>query len=72
MSRILVLDGVCVMEDINLNGYLDIVFAQNYIDYPHQTMLNGGVLINNEGKKYEKVNALQNPNYGAKLLYLLI
>ena len=57
------------MEDILLNGYLDIIFAQNYIDFPHQKMLQGTTLFNKNGKIFERVNALSNPHYGHTPLF---
>lgn len=53
-----------IMEDINLDGKLDIIFAQNYIDYPHPTLLNGVVLLNQHNNIFKRVDALQNKYHG--------
>ncbi len=51
-----------VMEDINLNGKLDIIFAQNYVDFAALNLK--GVVLMNKGDSFERVDALQNPYFG--------
>jgi len=52
-----------IMEDINLDGYVDIIFAQNYLYYSHQVLLPGAVLINQKGKKFKRIYKYTNKNY---------
>lgn len=53
----------CVMEDINLDGHLDILFAQNYVDFIHPQLLPSAVLFN-DGTKFIRKNRYINRNYG--------
>jgi enediyne biosynthesis protein E4 len=58
----------CVMEDINLDGYQDIIFAQNYIDFPKT--LKGVVLMNQKNGTFKRVDALENPEFGHTPLFV--
>ncbi len=52
------------MEDLNLNGHLDLIFAQNYIDFLHQQFLPGAVYMNDGKGKFNKEFKYKNKNYG--------
>lgn len=51
-----------IMEDLTMDGNLDIIFGQNYVDLSMGKMLNGVVLKNNNGT-YTKLNRYKNPHY---------
>jgi hypothetical protein len=53
----------CVMEDINLDGRLDLLFAQNYVDFIHPQLLPSAVLFN-DGEKFTRQSRYINRNYG--------
>jgi enediyne biosynthesis protein E4 len=70
------IDGIgwgCVLEDFTLNGYLDLFYAQNYIDMPSLTEYKSAFYtINNSDDllgshdivpKFIRVDAVGNPHY---------
>ncbi len=55
-------------EDINLNGNLDLIYAQNYIDVPAGTYLSGMTLLNKDNN-FIKTTKYPNNNYGHTPLF---
>lgn len=52
----------CMIEDITLNGYQDILFGQNYIDLPSVSKL-PGAFFEQTGKGWMQLSAFSNPHY---------
>jgi enediyne biosynthesis protein E4 len=71
----LAIDGIgwgCVFEDFTLNGFLDLFYAQNYIDMASLNKYDSAVyMIENEDElsdktaipKFQKVQTMENPNF---------
>lgn len=59
-------DGIgwgCVFEDITLNGNVDLIYAQNYVDMPSIKNYNGAVYLNTHGK-FKKTSMMKNNSNG--------
>jgi hypothetical protein len=60
----------CVFEDFSLNGYLDLFYAQNYVDMQSLKKYEGGVYFNDnninnfDGINYVKIGGLENNEFG--------
>ena len=67
-------DGIgwgCIFEDITLNGYVDLLYSQNYVDMGSLKKYESGVYFNDNGLsknsnliKFNKVDAFKNSNFG--------
>lgn len=59
----------CQFEDINLDGKLDLVYAQNYVDMSASPYLSGTTLIQTNDNKFTKTTKYPNNNFAQTPLF---